>query len=241
MKSIERTFACLQLFDEFERPAGMVEITRHLGYPASTVALILRSLVAEGYLQHDRATRTYRPTVRLAQLGAWVGTRFASDQALQEVAARVNKRTGEMVSIAARNDIRAQYLFILGGRQEALSVSAGSTRLLCRSGLGWALLSFLDRHALASVVRRTNSMLPAEDRVDVVAMQGIADRCREEGYVFAEHTVRPGGGVIAVPVFTSKMQFAIGMHGSAARLRKSEQKIVALMKKELAAASPAFM
>jgi DNA-binding IclR family transcriptional regulator len=241
MKSIQRTFSCLQLFDEFERAAGMVEITQHLGYPASTVALILKSLVAEGYLHHDRSTRTYRPTVRLAQLGAWVGTRFAPDQALQEVAARVNKQTGEMVSIAARNDIRVQYLFILRGQQEALSVSAGSTRLLCRSGLGWALLSFLDRHALVSVLRRTNAMLPAEDRVDVNAMHDIADRCREVGYVFAEHTVRPGGGVIALPVFTSRMQFAIGVHGQAARLRKSEQEIVALMKKELAAASPAFI
>ena len=84
-------------------------------------------------------------------------------------------------------------------------------------------------------------MLNAEDRVAVAAMQAICEQCREDGYVFAEHTVRPGGGVIAMPVFTNRMQFAVGVHGATLRLQKNKLKILDVMKKELAAASPSFI
>jgi len=41
-----------------------------LGYPVSSGAAMLKSLVSLGYLEYDRKTQTYLPTMRIAVAGA---------------------------------------------------------------------------------------------------------------------------------------------------------------------------
>ena len=70
MQAVERIFSILQLLDDVEQPMGLIEIRRQLGYPESSTAAILSALATAGYLRHDRSTRTYAPTIRLAHLAA---------------------------------------------------------------------------------------------------------------------------------------------------------------------------
>ena len=209
---------------------SLVEIQGATGSPISSLASTLRALVELGYVHHDRSTRTYAPTVLLADLGGWVASRFAPGKAIQEAAEEISERTGENVAVAHRNDIRLQYLSFIPGKNLAPTIRVGTTRLLCRSALGWALLTFLSPRAIQSIVRRTNANLAAEDLVELEPLMTMVERCRNDGYVRSQHTVRTGYGVIAMPLRNSKMQLAIGVSGHATRLQEREEEIVALMK-----------
>jgi DNA-binding IclR family transcriptional regulator len=235
MDAIKRVFGCLEALDAAERPLSLNEIQAVVGCPTASLATTLRSLVSLGYLHHDRSRRTYAPTVLLADLGGWVASRFAPGPAIQEAARAIRERTGENVAIAHRNDIRLQYLHFLPGDDLSPAVRVGTTRLLCRSGLGWALLAFLSNRAIQSIVRRTNATLASEDRVDLEPLLAMVERCRQDGHIHAEHTLRAGYAVIAMPIRGAKTGLAIGVSGPAERIRAKHDDVVAAMRQALGA------
>ncbi len=72
IKSARRVFEVLEYFDDVRRPASLHDIVSHFGYPLSSGYSLLKSIVAMGYLDYDKASRTYMPTMRVATLGHWV-------------------------------------------------------------------------------------------------------------------------------------------------------------------------
>ena len=70
VKSAMRTFEVLELFAEHRRPMALNEIYTGLGYPQSSTTNLLKSMVLLGYLNYNRARRTYLPTMRVGALGA---------------------------------------------------------------------------------------------------------------------------------------------------------------------------
>src|SRR5262245_30010974 len=104
MDAISRVFQCLEALDAAERPMSATELQAELGCPLSSLALTLRGLVNLGYLHHDRSSRTYTPTVLLADLGGWVASRFALGTDLQAAMQAIRRSTGENVAAAHRND-----------------------------------------------------------------------------------------------------------------------------------------
>ena len=198
MQAVERIFSILQLLDDVEQPMGLIEIRRQLGYPESSTAAILSALATAGYLRHDRSTRTYAPTIRLAHLAGWVTSRAAPVPAIDRAMSEIRERTGETVGLGYRNDIRMQYLrFIDGKHPPTHGVKEGTTRLLCRSGL-------------------------AEDMIDVESINLVVEKCRRDGYVLAQHTVRLGFGVIAAPLYSQQEHYAVGVHAPVGVLAERE-------------------
>ena len=86
VKSARRVFEVLELFDRERRPLSLKEMCAALRLAPSSGAALLKSLVALGYLDYDRGTRSYFPTMRIAFLGQWVdealfGGRDPADEA----------------------------------------------------------------------------------------------------------------------------------------------------------------
>jgi hypothetical protein len=73
VKSAVRALEVLELFDRLRREASVGEVARLLGYPLSSTSVLLATLTGRGYLQPGTVPFTYRPTLRLARLGAWIG------------------------------------------------------------------------------------------------------------------------------------------------------------------------
>ncbi|MGE4239056.1 IclR family transcriptional regulator [Ramlibacter sp.] len=233
MDAVNRVFGCLEALDAAERPLSLRELQDELDCPVSTLAMTLRTLVQLGYLHHDRSRRTYAPTVLLADLGGWVASRFAPGSNVIEAATAIRNRTGGNVAIAHRNDLRLQYLHFIPGKDLEPAVRIGTTRQLCRSAMGWALMSFLTPRAIHSIVRRTNASLPSEDRVDAEPLLALVEECREAGYVLGENMHRAGYSVIAMPLKTPGMELAIGVSGRADQIKRTREKILDAMRGEL--------
>jgi len=72
VKSASRTLEVLELFSERRRPLRLHEIYEHLDYPQSSATNLLKSMVVMGYLNYNRAARTYIPTSKVGSLGNWL-------------------------------------------------------------------------------------------------------------------------------------------------------------------------
>lgn len=72
VKSVNRVFHLFELFERLRRPLRVVEIANLINTPQSSLSMLLKTLVARGYLDYDVQSRTFFPTIRLAVLCDWL-------------------------------------------------------------------------------------------------------------------------------------------------------------------------
>src|SRR5271168_1557563 len=83
VKSSGRTIQILEYFSDVRRDATICEISRALGYPQSSTAALLHTLVRMGYMTFNREARTYKPAGSIVFLGSWVDERLANGGPVQ--------------------------------------------------------------------------------------------------------------------------------------------------------------
>lgn len=229
VKSAQRAFAVLELFERERRPLSLAEVVALLGYPTSSAAALLKSLIVMGYLEYDRSSRTYGPTMRIVALGQWVRDRLFGDGAVLAAAQRLHGETGLTVVLAVQSDLHAQYLHLVhSGEPFRAGVTPGQLRPLASSGMGWLLLAAQPDREVRRLVRRIN-YAGVEARVDIAALLARLHEVRVRGYAFSRDGVSPGFGLIGamMPPPESGRRLAIGVAGRTADLEAREADLAA--------------
>ncbi len=227
IKSAARVLEILEYFAQRRAAASVSEICAALGYPQSSTSMLLRSLQALGYLDHDLPSRTYRPTLRVTRLGDWIeppGDGLLARvrtlaRAVQETVVLVREeglyvRIVQSVEVATepRVDLPAE------GRLP-LDVSAGG-------------LLFLARQTDAGIDRmraRLARVDRSRDRASVVPVVSAAIvQARDEGVVVIEDLRGPGVAGVAVlaSVAPGETPLAIEVVLPVVRLHRARQQIV---------------
>lgn len=223
IKSARRVIEIMEQFDRLRRPLTLKEICDDLGYPISSGAALLKSLVVLGYLEYDRPSRTYLPTMRIAVLGRWVAQGLFGEADLPAMMADLRDRTGEMVILGARSDLFAQYVHVVRS-EEALhyAPAAGSVRPLARCGIGRLLMSALGDEEIDLLVRRINIASGPGERVELAELMDDIAAIRHRRHVFSRHLFTDGVGVIAVlaPAAPHGRRLALGIGGPVERLER---------------------
>ena len=225
VKSARRVFEVLEHFDRERRPLSLKEIAGQLGYPASSASVLLKSIVALGYLDYDRAHRAYFPTMRIAALGSWVHRALFGESDVANLMQHLRAATDETIILAAQSDLHAQYVHVVGGA-DSLQVAAppGARRPLGKSGMGWLLLSARSDREIEVMRRRINAEPDQQPKLTKAELTERVNAVRGLGYVFSKHTVSEGAGVIAclLPRGPFGRTFAIGVGGPVWRLEANE-------------------
>lgn len=229
VKSARRVFEVLEHFARERRPLSLKEIAGQLGYPASSASVLLKSIVALGYLDYDRAHRAYFPTMRITALGGWVHKALFGAGDVSDLMQHLRAVTDETVILAAQSDLHAQYVHVVGGA-ESLQVTAppGARRPLAKSGMGWLLLSTRTDKEIEALRRRINAEPDQQPKLTKAELIERVNAARGLGHVFSKHTVSEGVGVIAslLPRGTFQRAFAIGVAGPVWRLEQKEAMIL---------------
>jgi len=202
IKSAGRALQILEMFDVLQRRATVTEISDLLSYPQSSTTMLLRSLVAMGYLNYDIRERTYVTSSRVALLGKWAASTLISDGRIIQVMRRINERCGQAVVLAARNGLMTQYIHVVQATASVrLFVVQGSTRPLVRSGTGFALMAELPDADIRRIVMRVN----ADGGIDGESVRqddvlASVQHVRDKGYAFTIGINTPDAGIIAMPL-----------------------------------------
>jgi len=230
IKTAKRLFEILEYFDEVQRPLSLREVAHRFDYPVSSASAVLKSMVMLGYVDFDRYSRTYMPTMRIVQLGQWVQGALFGERGILALAHYLNRETEETVNIATQSDLYLQYIHIQPSPQTIqAAIKPGTIRPLARSGLGWMLLSARSDETIEKLVRRIN--FEEEDRkkkIDLKELMKRVQKIRKDGYVVSLHTVTEGAGIIGMllPVRRHGRILAVGVAGPADRLVANRAHIV---------------
>ena len=65
VKSAARVMAIFECFEDVKRPLTISELVRLMGVPQSSMSALMKSLLAQGFVDYDTRARTYTPSVRV--------------------------------------------------------------------------------------------------------------------------------------------------------------------------------
>jgi DNA-binding IclR family transcriptional regulator len=233
VKSAARVLEVLEHFAVTHVPATVAEMSRKLGFPQSSTSKLLSSLERLGYLQHDAETRTYRPTLRVMFLGAWLHDDLFGEGSIVSAMDALRRRTGHTVLVGMRQGSQVRIILVLRGlRSDAVQLATGTVASLVTSAVGHALLAGDVEDQLGRILRRANA--EERDARRRVALPTLLDQIRttrQRGWACRASAALPGRGVVAVPLprFPGQPEFAIGLGASQSRLEVEQEQLGAML------------
>ena len=241
IKSAKRVLELFEYFAECRRPLSVTDLVRGLDYPQSSASALLKSLTRLGYLDYDRFSRLYVPTLRVALFGGWVHDQLFSQTSLSHLIDELHVASGgEAVILGMQNDIHVQYIHMVQSARPRVSswyVKPGALRPLCRSATGRILLSRKEDVEVQRLLWRINAEEPPHLQVQVSSLLKELDQIRRDGYAYTEGTVNPAVGVLAVemPTPASQPPMALGIGGQIETLRRERTRYLELLERALRA------
>lgn len=246
VKSAARVLEVLEYFDSIQREASVSELSRALGYPASSTSVLLQNLADLGYVEQDQR-RMYRPTARVTLLGAWIDPQLTRTGPIMQMMNEFGEATGETIILAAPSGHVVRYIHVVPATKSMrLHVGPGTVRPIATSGMGRLFLSLMPDDTIRQIVFRHNAMQPDDDsRLSLAAVRRDVQSIRAAGYSVSVDRVSLGAGVVAVALPTRKGDslMAVGIGGLSKTIRSNAESFAALMKegirRHLALARPA--
>lgn len=230
VKSAMRTLAVFELFSLEQRELRVRDVSKALSMPQPSASMLLEHLVALGYLEHNRRTRTFIPTIRVALLGRWIHRRFAEELQLEQRLDDLQSAVGEMVYIGIENRDRAQYVLVQHPTTpRRFEVHSGQFRPLTRSAMGQILLSQKPDDEILRLVRWTNAQEPNSKLcVSETEFMALIATVRAQGFAESFQASTPGLSAVAVATIspTSDSPIALGVAGPIHRIREKRPLIL---------------
>ena len=201
VKSADRALAIIEFVADRET-VRFQDILSGLSLARSSAHGLLRTLVANGWLQHNPETRTHTLGLR-----AWqVGQKYNGNHGLAEIARphmdMLAKTVGETVQLARLDGIENVYIAISESPHPFRLASSVGMRLHAHAtALGQSLLSQLDQEEARR--RLTSVVLPRFTERTVANPEALLeeiDRTRRQGYSTDEGEYLPGTRCVAVPL-----------------------------------------
>ncbi len=222
IQSVDRALKILSLFSSCCPSLGVTEISRKLGLSKGTVHGLIRTLLRQGFLQQDTATRKYRLGLKIYELGMILAGTLEINQ---KAAGPVNQLV-KTTQLASRVAIWDGYSMVITSnihprlRAEISHQFGPRVHAYC-SAIGKAVLAFLSPEQREDYFYRTQFVPFTETTVtgkDQLAAE--LGETRRRGYAIDREEAVQGHGCIGAPVFQYDGQVAgaISLSGSVKRV-----------------------
>lgn len=234
VKSAARAFAIMEIFAAQRQRMTAAQLGSALGYPKSSMNVLLKSLVVQGYLTYDGQQGSYFPTLKLTQLGDWLpGALFGSD-ILLPLLEELRARTGETVTLTMAAGLHMRCLrALIGLHPIALRLDEGLLFPMFDTAVGHAYLSTLPDAAVLTLLQRHNAQTPKARALAAEEVLASLAHVRARGYSAAYDKVVPDTGAVAVPLSSSQLGDTVvaAVAGLNHRIAKNEQRIARELKR----------
>lgn len=215
---MEKAVSVLDCFSPEHTRLSLSDIRRLTGMPNSTVARLVRTLVASELLQ--RTGDDY--CVGLRVLG-WASAASAGSDLLvaaEPVAARLRDLTGETTGIyIRRGTTRVAVIIKLSSRSIIYRSDVGQLMPMSRGAAGKVFMAH-DENLLNAVLVETADQAPGQSRV---ALDDQLEFVRTHGWLLTEEEREPGLNSMSAPVFdaSGSIVAAVAVGGPSFRLNRA--------------------
>ena len=199
-KIAKRVIEIFEFFENGRDEATVMDIVRCYGRPQSSTSELLASLVEMGLLYKNPRLRTYRPTPRLATLGASAQPALVRDGRLFAFMDRLARSSRHGVALFGQVGIHAQVFRWAAGHQSAAAakIGSGSVERLSASAAGQLLLSTLSNDEAGRILRRLNAEAEEHERFSYPAMMERVALWQRQRHATGEAGFAPDLRVTAV-------------------------------------------
>jgi len=199
VKSADRTVELLELLSRTSEPLTLSEIQRELSYPKSSLFVLLRTLVARGWVETDRRGTGYSIGVRALLVGTSYLDRDpvirAATRVLEELRAEVN----ETVHLARLDGADVVYLASRESAHQLRLTSRVGRRLPAHAtSLGKALLAERGAEEIDAILPAGLEALTPKTLTERDALLADLAETRERGYAIERGENTTGLGCFAV-------------------------------------------
>lgn len=230
VKSAARVIEIFEVFALERRRLTLAQLGQLLDYPKSSLSVLLKSLLAQGYLSYLPTDLSYFPTLKLASLGDWVTTAIFGDELMPMLHA-LRDATHETVTLTAPAGQSMRCLRVLLGTQRiALQLDEGTSFPIIGSAVGSAYLASLPPEMVRTyLARAAKSGTP---QADIRLAESLVAGARALGYATVYDRVTEDGGAVAmaVPGKASGEALVVAVAGLSHRIRQSEGRIETMMR-----------
>lgn len=237
VKSAARAMEILEVFADRREPLSSGQLGAALGYPKSSLSVLIRSLVAQGFLSTIGTDGEYFPTMKVTRLGDWIPASLLGSESFLPILEGLRDATGETVTLtmASGNAMRVIHALI-GTHPISLRVEEGVNFPMIGTAVG---TMYLATQPDAAVERALDAWAahstPAEVKQRPELREQIAE-ARRRGFARAYDAVIADTGAIAMPAQARDWgePLIIAVAGLNPRIHKREAAIIRAMQKTVA-------
>lgn len=205
--SVRKGLAVLEAFSPEQGDLTVSDVVALTGFDPGTAYRMLTTLAEAGYLARDPATKRFRLTLRVLDLGfAAIGRRDLRDIARPVLRSLVGE-VSEAASLGVLDGADILYIERVraGLTRLGVDIRIGTTIPAAGTAIGNAFLAFLPKPDLDRVlaISPRSAFAPAF-YVDRAALTERLARARHDGHVLQESPFTPGLRLLAVPVLDAE-------------------------------------
>lgn len=233
VKSAARALDILEVFAARREPMTSTELGAALGYPKSSLSVLLKSLVTQGYLSVDGKDQGYFPTFKVARLGEWIAGALLGSEALLPMLTQLRDQTSETITLTTPSDLQMRCLHaLIGTHPISLQVEEGVTFPMIGTAVGTAWLAAQGEAVASDRVGRWAKLGGARAQAQLPEIEAAIAETRERGFATAYDAVLPDTGAIAMAFPTAGVgeTLVVAVAGLNNRIHRSEAKIVRAMR-----------
>ena len=231
VKSAARALEILELFAVRREPMNATQIGATLGYPKSSLSVLLKSLISQGYLSSSRGDGGLFPTLKLTRLGDWVPAALLGSETLLPLLSALRDRTGETVTLTIPVDLNMRCVHaLIGTHPISLQVEEGVSFPTIGTAIGTMFLATQPDAVIRRLFDRWVKHGHSASKWD--ELQSAIAAARADGYTSAYDIVLPDTGAIAMPIraASSGEILIVGVAGLNHRIHQGSPAILKAMR-----------
>ena len=159
VKSATRALEVIELFAVRREALSVSEIAGALEIPQSSSSVLLQAMRKAGFIDRNRQTRKYLPSIRSVFLGNWIHDTLFQRGSFLRALDTLSDATGANVRLGVRNGIHVRYAHISwpGGHPDLTHLRPGMLIPICQDALGRMLLVGAGEREARGIVRHANA------------------------------------------------------------------------------------
>ncbi len=223
VKSAARAFDLLEVFERQRKPLRVSDLVEALDAPQSSVSMLLKTLVSDGYIDFSPTTREYCPSMRVANLCGWVSHLPDRPRAIEQAMQQLAQTTGETIVLGRLDCTHLQYVSVVHSKQAVrFTPVVGTKRPPHLTATGIMLMTAMDNDRISLLLRRHNAELDVGCKpAHVTDILTEVAKARELGHYQSAGVLNPGHAVIAMllPSTIRGQRLAMGIGAPQVRLQ----------------------
>ena len=204
MNPLSKTFQVLETII-YHQAGGLsyTEVVNQTGLPKASVHRTLKDLMELGYLIHNKETKKYFGSFRLAALGAEITANFSLRDHMRPYLMELHHQTGHTINLGIKNGPFGVFLDKIESTDYGIKLFSeiGKNFPLHCTGLGKVLLAYSPETEIRAALSRPMEAYTEKTITDAKRLLKELESIRTCGYALDNQEITRGIFCIAAPIF----------------------------------------